>query len=201
MTVVFEPYTPDLKPGVLALLMRHWGHSDFERAREFFEWRYENNPRSASPAIVVAREGRNVVGLRCFVILTLRRGSRTLLAACPADAIVHPSHRRRGILRELTVRSLDHLREAGATLVLNLSANRFSAPAARKLGWKEVGMTRYMYRVTYSGFGLPNLAARRESGRQGTANVQVGPLDDMRLPMCRHPRVVNHAGFIGGSIL
>lgn len=186
--IVYEPYSPELKDSTVALLMQHWGRTDALQARAFFEWRYEDNPVTDGPCILVAREGTEVVGLRCFVIQTFSRGTGRFSVACPADAIVHPGHRRRGIFRELTLRALDHLEALGIAVVLNLSANRYSAPAASKLGWQEVGMTRYMYRAGRAGIGTASLKRRPRGRPRNLANIRVGPLDDVRLPKCRHPR-------------
>lgn len=149
--IIYQAYIPETKERVVDLLNYHWKFDEIAKARTFFEWRYEDNPYVDSPSVYIAREGDKIVGLRCFVIQKFQRTSHTLLMACPADAIVHPGFRRRGILQGLTSYSTGMLQGMGVAIILSLSSNKASAAMAHKLGWKELGRTRYMYRASLSG--------------------------------------------------
>jgi GNAT superfamily N-acetyltransferase len=149
--IACEEYAPHLRLEVVSLLDLIWGWSDLERSSAFFQWRYEDNPYTTTPVVFAARDGDRVVGLRCFVVQKFRRGPDTALVACPADAIVHPDYRGLGVFQSLTRFSLEHM-PRDVRVILSLSANEASAAVNRKLGWKEFGMTKYMYRIAAPAF-------------------------------------------------
>lgn len=185
----YEKYAPHLEREVVPLFDMQCGWSDLEKSSAFFRWRYEDNPYTTTPAVFVARDGDRVVGLRCFVVQKFRRGPDSLLVACPADAIVHPDYRRRGLLQNLTRFSLEHM-PADVGVVLSLSSNEASAAANRKLGWVEFGMTKYLYRVAVPVFRR----GERESSttvlklRGATVRISQDP-DQMPPSACIYPRV------------
>lgn len=188
--ISYTKYTPLLKRGVVELLDLHWGWSDLERSSRFFEWRYENNPYTEVPCVFVAKDGPRVVGLRCYVIQEFGRVSGSFLVATPADAIVHPEYRRRGLFSDLTRYSLDQRIGPGVRVVLSLSANRASAAANRKAGWTEFGIAKFLYRIGFKGEDFSVARSRPNTGRIGKVAVSVSEITAVETPPdCRYPEI------------
>jgi len=142
---------------------------------EWFDWKYTENPYTESvPMTVTERDGR-LVGARPFFTLPIRAGERTYTAYQPADAMVHPDHRRRGLFTRMTERALDWLAdsvESGA-FCFNFPNER-SLPGDLKLGWRVAGTLPTRYRIERAGafLGIEGLPARLATfGGQGFLGV------------------------------
>lgn len=151
-----RPYRPTDYEAYLDLYQDVWG---WRPCREWYEWRYES-PSVDHVAMVVAEKDGALVGAEPFIPYRLRAGSSTVLAYQPADAMVHPKHRRNGLLTRMTEQALERYRSGEPTLFYNFP-NDMIKSAYLRLGWSEVG-----HMTTY--FRIQNPAPLLESIRTGT---------------------------------
>lgn len=136
-------FRPDDVSGFLALDQAVWNR---DRSRDWFEWKYVDNPYAAAVPIFVAERGDEIVGARPFMVFRLRAGDETRLAYQPSDTMVHPDHRRRGLFTRMTERAIEHYADGPPSLFFNFP-NSQSLPGYRKLGWRPVGNRATYYRV------------------------------------------------------
>lgn len=144
-------YSNDYKSSLLELLSIMWNGLTDEEIIKKFEWRYEQNPAHDQPYIFIAVDNENeVVGFRAFVLQEFCKGSKNIKVFNPADAIVHPDHRRKGLFSKLTNALIEQISdEKRRGVVLNLSSNEKSTPGYLKLGWSRTnGQKRYAYKVS-----------------------------------------------------
>jgi GNAT superfamily N-acetyltransferase len=139
-------YHPDDLDDVLALYRTVFGKS---RSREWFEWRYDP-PYVDGPQVVVAERAGTVVGAEPFITFRFETGEGTALALQPADAMVHPDHRRRGLLTRMTEFALEHYGERAPSFVFNFP-NRQAVDAYLDLGWREVPDVTCAFRIQNPG--------------------------------------------------
>jgi GNAT superfamily N-acetyltransferase len=152
------------------------------RRREWFEWRYDT-PAADGPQLVVAERSDTVVGAEPFITFCFDTGEGSELAVQPADAMVHPDHRRRGLLTRMTEFALDHYAERAPAFVFNFP-NRQAVDAYRKLGWREVSGLRTTFRVQNPARFLPagdsTMGRVVESGSRRLSNALYGPFESHR---------------------
>lgn len=142
-TVSVERYTPNDRRGVLDLDKAVW---ERERPESWFAWKYEENPYISHPAVFVAKADGRVVGARPFMVFRLRTGERTVIALQPADTMVHPDYRGRGVFTEMTKRAIGYYESHEPELCFNFP-NDMSWPGYRKLGWRAVDTRTTFYRI------------------------------------------------------
>ena len=70
-------------------------------SREIFEWKYEDNPYFDELPVIVAESGGEIVGAKGHFGLNMALGGTTILGIQTADLMVHPAHRRNGILTKM----------------------------------------------------------------------------------------------------
>ena len=125
-----------------ALFWDVWGRSP---TQEWFAWRYDSPYTERVPMFVVERDGR-LVAAEPFVAFRLRAGENETLALQPADAMVHPDHRRNGLLTRMTEAAIEHYRAGEPTMFFNFP-NEHILSAYLNLGWTEVGRAATYYRI------------------------------------------------------
>ena len=141
-----RPYDATDLAGVLSLYETVFGKS---RSREWFEWRYDP-PYVDGPQVVVAECSGTVVGAEPFITFRFATGGGTEIAVQPADAMVHPDHRRQGLLTRMTEFALDYYTPREPAFVFNFP-NHQAVDAYRKLGWREVPGVTSAFRVQNPG--------------------------------------------------
>jgi GNAT superfamily N-acetyltransferase len=120
----------------------------FRRHRDegWFRWKYVDNPYVDDiPVFVVEKDGE-IVGARPFLAFRMRAGSKTVLALQPADTMVHPDHRRKGLFTRMTRHAVDHYYDGEPAFCFNFP-NQRSRPGYLKLGWQIVGDRETYYRI------------------------------------------------------
>jgi len=139
---VVRPYRPTDRDQFLELY-----ETVFERPRsaEWFSWRY-GGPYADRPRMFVAERNGDLVGAEPFISFSMRAGDGTTLAIQPADAMVHPDHRRNGLLTRMTEQALEYFGGREPSFVFNFP-NEAAKGAYLKLGWVEVGTVATAYRV------------------------------------------------------
>jgi len=135
-----ERYRPGFLDPICRLEAPFWGSSR-ARAREFFRWKYVDNPYTPEPLFYVALYDGRVVGARgmfgtCWVSGS---GVRHVFPA-PSDFMIVPEHRDDGLYRELNELPMHDLAERGYKHVVNLSATPANYVAlVMSFGWKSIG--------------------------------------------------------------
>ncbi len=120
----------------------------FRRRRDdrWFKWKYVDNPYVDHVPVFVVERNDDIVGARPFLAFRMRAGSETVLALQPADTMVHPEHRRRGLFTRMTQHAIDHYEDGDPAFFFNFP-NQRSRPGYLKLGWQIVGERETYYRV------------------------------------------------------
>lgn len=139
-------YDSDLKDQLVEFLGFKWNDLNINERRERFEWTYENNPYTKTPFIYIALQGERIIAQRSFVIQKFICNNDEFLVGVPADAIVHPDFRRRGLFAKLTDYAFnDMVSNSNIRLLLSLSSNEASTPGNIKYGFVPVGKREYMH--------------------------------------------------------
>ena len=133
-------YRPEFRQQVLQLQAGEWT-SDPQVSGTYLDWKYHHNPYLKTPIVHLAVHAGRVVGMRGMVGSCWEggRSDQVYLGVSDADAVVHSDHRRRGLLKRMTMMALEDLTETDCQYVITLSANQSSAESNLKLGWKLVG--------------------------------------------------------------
>lgn len=139
--VEVRPFREGDRAGFLDLYEAVWGR---ERGAEWFDWRFAENPFGDGWPIVVATADDRIVGAEPCVPYRVRAGTRRLLALQPADWIVHPEYRRRGIFTAMTDRWLSDPGEAD--LFFNFPSAAITG-GLESAGWSVAGPVRTYYRI------------------------------------------------------
>ncbi|NIV33744.1 MAG: GNAT family N-acetyltransferase, partial [Anaerolineae bacterium] len=133
-------YRPEFRAGLLELQRHMWGPNP-ERNAVYLEWKYERNPYSNDSFIYVALCDGQVVGMRTMYVTEWEAGqpSQRFLCLSDADGVIHPDHRRRGLLERMTRATLEEVARHDREYSITLSANPASAAHNLKLGWHSAG--------------------------------------------------------------
>lgn len=136
-------FRPDDVDDFLALHREIYGT---DRGREWFAWKYEENPYVYHVPIFVAETAGELVGARPFFALELSVNGRRHLALQPCDAMVHPDHRRRGLFTRLNEAAVEQYRDCDVSFFFEFLEDD-SAAGRRKPGWKRVADQPTYYRI------------------------------------------------------
>ncbi|SDQ52634.1 GNAT family N-acetyltransferase [Halopelagius longus] len=117
-----------------------------ERSRRWFAWKYEDNPYVDHVPIFVAEADGTLVGARPFFALDMSVGGERRLALQPADTMVHPDHRRRGLFTRMTETAIDEYGDAEPSFFFNFP-NENSSSGYLNLGWRKVTEQPTYYRI------------------------------------------------------
>ncbi|MEN6554383.1 MAG: GNAT family N-acetyltransferase [Methanobacterium sp.] len=142
-------YKNEYKQDLIKFLAFFYNSLDYEERKRLFEWRYENNPYTKYPYIYLAFDKEEIVGFRAFVIQKFTLKDKEFLLGTPADAVVHPQYRRKGIFSKLTEFALsDMYQNSNVRFLVSLSANDASEAGNVKLGFVPIGRRKYMFLVS-----------------------------------------------------
>ncbi|AHG02342.1 hypothetical protein HALLA_20785 (plasmid) [Halostagnicola larsenii XH-48] len=135
-------YEPADRDGFLELYELVFGEVD----EEWFRWKYEDNPYVDHVPIVLATHEGAIVGTKPSFVLELRVEDRTFRGYQPADVMVHPDHRRRGLYSRTTERMKEHYRDRDPELFFNFP-NPATLSGSLKHGWEIVEKVPTYYRI------------------------------------------------------
>lgn len=146
-------YDPADREPFLSLYETVWGQ---RKGRDWFEWRFEENPYRDGVQMVVAESGDEIIGVEPLLPFRVRTGTGTVDAYQPVDWLVHPDHRRQGVFTRMTEYLLQQYADR-ATLLFNFPSDAL-LPGLEKFDWRVVGDVPMRYRVhdpghLYSGNG------------------------------------------------
>ncbi len=154
-------YRPEFRDQIVELQTHMWGHN-LEKNAAFLKWKYFDNPYAERPILYLAVCQDKVVGMRGMFGTRWQIGRPPHLLNCVSDAdgLVHPAHRRRGLLERMTLLALEDLANSDYEYVVTLSANQFSGAAILKLGWRDAGLleTAHWYPKRTQGSALKRFA-------------------------------------------
>lgn len=114
--------------------------------RDWFDWKFRDNPFVDHVPIFVAETGEELVGACSHFALPLRIDGETIPAQQPCDTMVDADHRRRGIFTQLTERAIDVYRAGEPRLWFNFPNDKTLA-GNMKLGWRVVEPQTVWYRI------------------------------------------------------
>ncbi|KTG07559.1 GNAT family N-acetyltransferase [Haloferax profundi] len=138
-----QQFTQDHLDGFLALHeLTYGGHP----STALFEWRYNSPYLDEIPIFVAVDDTGTVVGATAFLPFKIAAGDSTALALQPANAMVHPDHRRNGLFSRTLTSAIDHYEDSDAEFFFNFPTAP-ALPALTKLGWKEVGTVPTWFRL------------------------------------------------------
>ncbi|MFC7096118.1 GNAT family N-acetyltransferase [Halobaculum marinum] len=138
-----RPFEPGDTDGFLDLYEAVWGR---RKSAEWFEWRFEANPYVDEVPMVVADADGQLAGAEPCVVFPLAVGDETVIAFQPADWMVHPDHRRRGLFTRMTERLLEDYADGPESCYYNFPSDAIM-PGLKKLGWQEIGTVPTYYRI------------------------------------------------------
>ena len=159
---------------VEAFLDLHGRIFDPDHDRDWFAWKYADNPYVDHLPILVARNDGDLVGARPFFALDVLVDGQRHLALQPGDTMVHPDHRRQGLFTRMTEAAIERYTEGEPSFFFNFP-NSQSGPGYLKLGWEQVAKEATYYRIQDpSAVGLDD----RESALASVASSAAGLLLD-----------------------
>jgi GNAT superfamily N-acetyltransferase len=116
------------------------------RDREWFAWKYEDNPYVYHVPILVVEQDGDLVGARPFFALELCVNGDRHVALQPGDTMVHPDHRRQGVFTRMNEVAIERYRDRDVSFFFNFP-NEKSGAGYLKLGWERVTERPTYYRV------------------------------------------------------
>ena len=146
----FTEYDPSFKDRLIDFLGTGLNWSDLSRRErdELFEWKYEKNPYLDESLVFLALSDDKIVGHRAFVVQKFK-AKKEYLMGTPADALVHPDHRRQGIFSRLTDFSIEHISENDLLdFLISLSSTKESSKGNMKAGFRPLGERKKLYRFS-----------------------------------------------------
>lgn len=111
----------------------------------WFRWKYGDNPYVDHSPIAVAEVDGELVGARSLFAIELAHGDSTSLALQPCDTMVHPDHRRRGLMTRMTEQVIDTYRGTGRFFYN--TPNQQALSVNRTLGWRIVDRPPTYFRI------------------------------------------------------
>ncbi|MFB6155155.1 MAG: GNAT family N-acetyltransferase [Haloferacaceae archaeon] len=167
-------FDPDDAAAFLDLYEDVWG---VRKSADWFRWRFAENPHVDEVPMVLATHGSDLVGAEPNVVFRLRAGESDRIAYMPADWMVHPDHRRRGVFTSMTESLLDRYADGPPALYFNFPSDDI-LPGLRKFDWRVVGSTPTFYRIQRPrAVANHSLAGGKRTARVGRAVGSVaGPL-------------------------
>lgn len=103
-----------------------------------FDWKYLTNPSEyLDTHMVVARQNRQLIGVRPFLSMPLTFHGRTLRSVQPIDTMVAAEHRGQGILTEMNKKAIAYSRSKNIDVFFNFPNHRSRAVYFTQ-GWTQI---------------------------------------------------------------
>jgi GNAT superfamily N-acetyltransferase len=123
---------------------------EFTGAREYLEWKYEQNPYVAEPIFYLALDGAGrVAGMRGFYGTCWRTAAGPKVIPCADDFAIEHAHRNSGLMTLIMRFALEDLARRGYDYLLNTSGGRLTVLQSLAMGWKSVGAMEPMARLAW----------------------------------------------------
>ena len=157
---VIRKYRPGDVEGIMELDRVVW---ERDRRPAWFMWKYVRNPYVEEVPVFVAERDGQIVGARPLMAFQIRSGEQTRTALQPADTMVHPDHRQRGLFTRMTELAIETYESRHPGFFFNFP-NRQSWPGYEKLDWRSVAPRVTYYRVERPSAFLGGIPVRRALG-------------------------------------
>ena len=179
-------YKPEDMPQVVLLLHQLFG-GDLEINREYFRWKYHDNPYSEIPLGIVAFYKDKVVGFRGYFALRwhIRDKNFQMIILSPGDTYVNPHYRMKGLSVSMGHMAMEKF-SANYQVFLNTSAVRTSVPGYLKMGFVPIADKTYMMR--YSLFRLLMKKFIRTSNKNPGKRIECGKFDTITVSEIPYPK-------------
>lgn len=130
-------------------------------SKEYWTWKYEQNPHG-SPLIWVAEDKGKIVG--CYILnpVKIRLGQAVVLGAQSVDAAVDPSCRGGGIFKKLAINTITYAPEEGV-IVTFAFPTEYAFKGQVRMGYKPMFILPKMYKIFNIGHLLDELGNRFSS--------------------------------------
>lgn len=150
--IEFRKYSNDDFGEVVNLLTLLWDSKDLSLNKEFFKWKYNNNPFTQTVLAFVATDDNKIISFRGYVAAEFRLKDNKYPIALLSDTISLPEYRGKGIFRKLTDFSLKYLCNLNYfKAILNLSPSWTPTRGYFEFGW--VGLAE---QVAFYSIKIPN---------------------------------------------
>ncbi|MDS0476522.1 GNAT family N-acetyltransferase [Natrinema sp. 1APR25-10V2] len=135
-------FEPADQAAFLSLYETVFGH---ERSRDWFRWKFRENPYADHVPIVVATVDGEPIGFRSFFAQEMRIGGAVRTAFQPCDTMVHADHREQGLFGRMNEHAIDRYADGPPSFFFNFP-NENSKPGNLAHGWQEIGTVPAYYR-------------------------------------------------------
>lgn len=178
-------YRSEFFPQVVDLLKYLIGN-DHNINRDYFKWKYDDNPYTESPLGIMALYKGKVVGFRGYFAtrFQIKGKNNEIISLCPGDTCVHLEHRRKGLSIAMGNRASEEY--SGKYLFfLNLSSTKISLPGYLRMRFHPLASKTYLTRCSMAGFVM-FLFNIKKRFNQIAPKIKFGTFDD--IIVSRQPR-------------
>lgn len=142
-------YHEKYRSQVISLQGYLWG-GDHNTNVQYFKWKYEDNPFCEVPEGIIALYNDRVIGFRGFFPLGWQVNQKSMKILHLADTVVHPEHRRMGILSIMNTVAIRIYKESEYVAIINLSASKKPTGAYIKQGWIPLVDKKFYYKNRFN---------------------------------------------------
>ncbi len=163
MGIEFVPYRPG-HASAIARLQTHLWSGDAARNAAYFRWKYLENPFLPDPVVMLAMSDEGAVAMRGAFgsAWEANRLPEPFIIPCVDDMVVDPSHRNHGLMRPLMDALFEALAARGFQYLFSLSAAPVTLVVSLATGWRAVGSTDPLGRLSRPVTIARRLRARAE---------------------------------------
>jgi predicted N-acetyltransferase YhbS len=121
-------------------------HFNIQRNEKWFKWKNLDSPFGKSLIVVAENENSEIVGSRLFWPWEFQSRMTKLKAYQPADTVVHPDFRGKGLFYKMTKKALELSKKENTDVIFNFP-NKNSLPGYLNLGWSYVNKLEWFVKV------------------------------------------------------
>ena len=183
-------YQSEFYPQVIYLLKYLLGN-DYDNNREYFKWKYHDNPYTELPLGIMTLYKGDVVGFRGYFATRFRINGKNdnIISLCPGDTCVHPDHRRKGLSVAMGNKAAEEYTEK-YSFFLNLTSTKISLPGYLRMGFFPLAPKAYLTRCSMGGLVRFLYHAKRKCERT-PERIMYGPFDDVIVSQKPRPKEMN----------
>jgi len=171
-------YRSDFFPQVVDLLKYLLGN-DHESNRDYFKWKYDDNPYTESPLGIMSLYKGKVVGFRGYFAtrFQIQEKNDKIISLCPGDTCVHTDHRRKGLSVAMGNRASEEY-TGKYPFFLNLSSTKISLPGYLRMRFLPLTSKTYLTKCSMPGLIKFSFNAKKRFN-QIAPRITFGTFDDI----------------------
>lgn len=189
---IIRPYSSQDRESFLKLHSNHLSNI----SKSYVKWKFENNPFIDSTPIFVTEYNNDIVGARPYFALPLTDGENQYTALNLANTVVHPNHRKQGLLTKMTKKSLEYY-NSDEGKISYVSPGAIPWNAYKKVGYEQINNSRF----EYWRFQNPKAITCNSSMKYKLPSQLLGPIysgyrsfaDKCRYTMDDKYEIINHS--------